>query len=188
MEAGNGGGKGDAALAWALTPVDSNAERSMYDATLGRFLSRDPMASLDPANLYAYVHDRPTGALDPLGLYNNWTCCSNVQQYWQINGYTSADNCVDRLLVLPALGLIPGAGSAYANSNRTALNLICRGWFCIGGYAPTIVAQKGRCWTSLWICKETQYRCNGNDRLYAGTEYGVHRPDGHTTPTGWLCE
>jgi hypothetical protein len=41
----------------------------MYDASLGRFLQRDPLGSLaGSADLYAYVDDMPTNAVDPSGL------------------------------------------------------------------------------------------------------------------------
>jgi hypothetical protein len=40
----------------------------MFDATLGRFLQRDPAGDHLPDNLYQYVGDRPTGATDPRGL------------------------------------------------------------------------------------------------------------------------
>jgi RHS repeat-associated protein len=53
-----------------------------YAPDLGRFISEDPLEfGGGDANLYAYVGNRPTGANDPLGLYNfdvhfgftNWT-------------------------------------------------------------------------------------------------------------------
>jgi hypothetical protein len=55
----------------------------MYDATLGRFLQRDPLGSDagDP-NLYAYADDQPTGQVDPYGMR------STVTQEG-----TSADDC-----------------------------------------------------------------------------------------------
>jgi hypothetical protein len=44
----------------------------MYDATLGRFLQRDPMAvgsnGFGPTNVYSYVLDSPTNGIDPRGL------------------------------------------------------------------------------------------------------------------------
>jgi RHS repeat-associated protein len=39
-----------------------------YSPTLGRFLSRDPKEDVD-INLFSYVGDRPTAAVDPLGLW-----------------------------------------------------------------------------------------------------------------------
>jgi len=39
-----------------------------YDADRGRWLSEDPRGLADGLNLYAYVHNRPTGAVDPEGL------------------------------------------------------------------------------------------------------------------------
>jgi RHS repeat-associated protein len=38
-----------------------------YDPIKGRFLSRDPLGYIDGLNLYEYVRNNPTGALDPWG-------------------------------------------------------------------------------------------------------------------------
>lgn len=38
-----------------------------YDASLGRFISRDPIGMTDQINLYAYVHNNPLGMTDPSG-------------------------------------------------------------------------------------------------------------------------
>ncbi len=40
-----------------------------YDPAIGRFLSRDPLGVLGGLNLYSYVTNQPTGAVDPLGLW-----------------------------------------------------------------------------------------------------------------------
>ncbi len=39
-----------------------------YEATTGRWLSRDPLGEQASVNLYAYVGNNPTGFIDPLGL------------------------------------------------------------------------------------------------------------------------
>ncbi len=39
----------------------------MYDATLGRFIQRDPIGDHGQMNLYVFVNDRPVGAVDPTG-------------------------------------------------------------------------------------------------------------------------
>jgi RHS repeat-associated protein len=39
-----------------------------YDSVIGRFLQTDPIGIAANLNLYTYVGDRPTGAVDPLGL------------------------------------------------------------------------------------------------------------------------
>lgn len=41
-----------------------------YDASLGRFLSRDPMGEKAGLNWYCYVGDRPTSHVDPSGLFD----------------------------------------------------------------------------------------------------------------------
>ena len=41
----------------------------MYHAQLGRFLQRDPLGYGDGMNLYEFVGGRPTGAVDPMGLW-----------------------------------------------------------------------------------------------------------------------
>jgi hypothetical protein len=40
----------------------------MFDATLGRFLERDPQGTVAGINVYQYAGGRPTNATDPLGL------------------------------------------------------------------------------------------------------------------------
>jgi RHS repeat-associated protein len=40
----------------------------IYSADSGRFLSRDPIKEAGGINLYDYVHNNPTGDIDPLGL------------------------------------------------------------------------------------------------------------------------
>jgi RHS repeat-associated protein len=39
-----------------------------YDASVGRFLSEDPIGQARGPNLYAYVHNRATGSKDPSGM------------------------------------------------------------------------------------------------------------------------
>jgi RHS repeat-associated protein len=48
-----------------------------YDADLGRWLSEDPIGLSDGPNLYAYVENRVTVWIDPLGLQK---CCDELQQ------------------------------------------------------------------------------------------------------------
>jgi hypothetical protein len=46
----------------------------MYDATLGRFIARDPVGFADTVSAYAYVHNAPPDGLDPTGLadFSDW--------------------------------------------------------------------------------------------------------------------
>ncbi len=48
-----------------------------YDADLGRWLSEDPIGLSDGPNLYAYVSNRVTVWIDPLGLQ---ACCDQLKQ------------------------------------------------------------------------------------------------------------
>jgi RHS repeat-associated protein len=41
-----------------------------YDPSIGRWLSRDPIGERGGLNLYGYVGNRPTMAVDPLGLFD----------------------------------------------------------------------------------------------------------------------
>jgi len=41
-----------------------------YDPSTGRFLQRDPIGIAGGLNVYAYVGNRPTVRIDPLGLYD----------------------------------------------------------------------------------------------------------------------
>ncbi len=40
-----------------------------YDGSVGRFLTEDPIGFRGGPNLYEYVHNRPTGDIDPWGLF-----------------------------------------------------------------------------------------------------------------------
>jgi len=50
-----------------------------YDSLKGRFLERDPLWGKDDFNLYAYVDDRPTHFVDPLGAAK---CPANCDWPW----------------------------------------------------------------------------------------------------------
>ena len=44
--------------------------RRYYDPSLGRWLTRDPLGSLDGVNDYAFVHNNPENLVDPDGLFS----------------------------------------------------------------------------------------------------------------------
>ena len=51
-----------------------------YDAGTGRWLSRDPIDENGGLNLYGYVLDDPTSAVDPFGLYSCKEICAEIQK------------------------------------------------------------------------------------------------------------
>lgn len=67
-----------------------------YDASMGRWLSRDPIEENGGLNLYNYVNGNPANLVDPLGLIDasglggssTSTCkkdCHNEEEYWDLN-------------------------------------------------------------------------------------------------------
>jgi RHS repeat-associated protein len=48
-----------------------------YDASVGRWLSEDPIGIEDGPNMYAYVSNKPTVWVDPLGLEK---CCAELEK------------------------------------------------------------------------------------------------------------
>ena len=81
-------------IAAALNPIrfstkytDSESSFSyygyrFYNASLGRWLNRDPIEEKGGLNLYAFVQNRPGGAVDSLGRYTiNKQCCQAALQY-----------------------------------------------------------------------------------------------------------
>jgi len=53
----------------ALSGLNLSRTRA-YDASLGRFISRDPIGEDDDVNLYDYLKNSPTDGIDPLGLFH----------------------------------------------------------------------------------------------------------------------
>jgi hypothetical protein len=89
-----------------------------YDATLQRFVSRDPLRS---SNRYAYVHNRPTSFIDPSGLaelyiYNEVLPSGGVVM---VNGQTGADYVVAELSRLSGYNISrdPSTGLLSWNPN-----------------------------------------------------------------------
>ena len=60
-----------------------------YDPGLGRWLSRDPIAEAGGVNLYAYVGNNSTNAIDPLGLRDIYIAIWNAQLPYGAFGYGS---------------------------------------------------------------------------------------------------
>jgi hypothetical protein len=58
-----------AALTLIPTALSASEASAYYAAHLGRWLVRDPVEYQGEFNLYGYLGDAPTGAVDPLGLY-----------------------------------------------------------------------------------------------------------------------
>ncbi len=71
-----------------------------YDPTIGRFLQRDPIGTLDHMNLYQYTGNNPLNWIDPWGL------CSEKATWldWMQGG-------------LDLAGLIPGIGEPFDLAN-----------------------------------------------------------------------
>jgi len=71
-----------------------------YNPTIGRWLSRDPIAERGGINLYDYVRNNPVDLIDPLGLNpgNWWPSGYGVQ----VSGSVDGGN----------MGLVPGGGGA----------------------------------------------------------------------------
>ena len=54
---------------FTLFSIAASDASAMYDAALGRFISRDPIEYDDGPNVYQYVRGRPLNAVDPTGQY-----------------------------------------------------------------------------------------------------------------------
>ncbi|MCK4401360.1 RHS repeat-associated core domain-containing protein [bacterium] len=48
--------------------MDICKKRKLYDPTVGRFISKDPLGMIDGPNMYAYVNNNPVNLIDPWGL------------------------------------------------------------------------------------------------------------------------
>jgi RHS repeat-associated protein len=65
-----------------------------YDATVGRFVSADPIRFLGGVNFYAYVINNPTGNIDPFGLL--WW---NPKSYWDLwKQYQKQKKCAETVI------------------------------------------------------------------------------------------
>jgi RHS repeat-associated protein len=55
-----------------------------YSSDIGRFISEDPIEFYSGIDFYAYVHNRPTSYIDPLGLGEKWNDYKNVGNVFTI--------------------------------------------------------------------------------------------------------
>ena len=64
-----------------------------FDPRTGRFISQDPAGSGD--NWYAYCYNNPVNAVDPLGLFEEYSDASKAGQQWQ-NGWSTDGGAMSR--------------------------------------------------------------------------------------------
>ena len=57
-----------AVLLFTILLAAAHVAPAMYDAEVGRFITRDPIKYKGGINLYEYVRDNPTNRTDPRGL------------------------------------------------------------------------------------------------------------------------
>ncbi|MEO1227147.1 MAG: RHS repeat-associated core domain-containing protein, partial [Pseudomonadota bacterium] len=99
-----------------------------YSASLGRFLSPDPIGYGDGPNLYRYVGNSPVSFVDPTGLLGTFAgeIGSAVWQFGQDTASWASNNPLDALqLGLDGAGTVPGLGEPADGLN--ALISLARG-------------------------------------------------------------
>lgn len=79
-----------------------------YDPRTGRYVQRDPIGLGGGINTFAYADSRPTGAIDPAGLFPlsvniKWNTADNINGWWnfrQLGGtnanYTTSCSCTEQ--------------------------------------------------------------------------------------------
>ena len=88
--------------------------RRAYDSNLGRWLSRDPIAETAGTNLYGYVRNMPSMAIDPLGLDLSGAVQGAAVGALLGGLYGAGVGAAGGTLVAPGVGTIAGAGAMGA--------------------------------------------------------------------------
>lgn len=79
-----------------------------YDPGVGRYVSADPLGQHADANLYAYVGNSPTNAIDPLGLYT-WADAGSDAAFFARNSTQGLAAAADG--AIPFFDPFAGAGA-----------------------------------------------------------------------------
>ena len=97
---GYAGAFGYESFGFADLPFIHVGER-WYDPSSGRFLQRDPIGIDDGPNPYAYVHSQPVQAVDPRGLWCEWSVKYNpdAAQYYDPNRSTGPPSTFEQFLM-----------------------------------------------------------------------------------------
>jgi len=74
-------------VASALVLVSVEPSWGMYHASLGRWLSRDPVGYADGASLYEYAASAAVHHVDPLGTIVKVACCNEYLDRHSVTGY-----------------------------------------------------------------------------------------------------
>jgi RHS repeat-associated protein len=75
-----------------------------YDASLGRFISRDPLGFVDGPNEYIYCANNPIGCVDPYGLWKRtaWNYAKDAGEQFVLGDYTDKTNALGTGLQIAA--------------------------------------------------------------------------------------
>lgn len=84
----------------------------MYDATLGRFLERDPIATSDDSNTYEYARGNPLDKVDPSG---EECCCVESLDITNIRAYAKAPLFGHKFDLVAKLAYKPTQGFGFCD-------------------------------------------------------------------------
>ncbi|MEW6536902.1 MAG: RHS repeat-associated core domain-containing protein, partial [Candidatus Auribacterota bacterium] len=75
-----------------------------YDASIGRFISRDPLGFVDGPNEYIYCANNPIGCVDPWGLWKRtaWNYVKDAGEQFVLGDYTDKTNALGTGLQIAA--------------------------------------------------------------------------------------